>query len=101
MTFTLLPAGNTSVWVFTTDDDATPGETVSYNASTIGGPLNGNLGLNASVLQMSGVSVIGSNTLAISTINDHLTWILGATAVDHSTVPTEDSTWGRIKSLYR
>jgi hypothetical protein len=63
--------------------------------------LIGNLGLNASVLQMSGLSVLGSNTLSISTLTDHFTWVLGATAVDQSTVPAEESTWGKIKSLYR
>ena len=96
-----MPAGSTTVWVFTTDDDATSGETVSYNSANIGGPINGNLGLNASVLKMTGVSVSGSNTLSISTSADHLTWVLGATAVDQSTVPTSNSTWGGVKSLYR
>jgi hypothetical protein len=101
MMFASMPAGSTTVWVFTTDDDASSGETVSYNSTNIGGPLDGNLGLNASVLQMTGVSVVGSNTLSISTFSDHLTWVLGATAVDQGSVPTEESTWGKIKSLYR
>ena len=101
MTFTLLPAGSTTVWVFTTDDDASTGETVTYNSSNIGGPLVGNLGLNASVLQMTGTSVFGPNTLSISTGSDHLTWVLGATSIDQNTVPIRESTWGRIKSLFR
>jgi hypothetical protein len=101
MTFTTLPAGSTTVWVFTTDDDASLGETVSYNSSNIGGPLVGNLGLNASVLKMRGLSGLGSSTLSIFTSTDHLTWVLGATAVDQGTVPTPESTWGRIKSLFR
>ncbi|UCH84008.1 MAG: hypothetical protein JSW50_16515 [Candidatus Latescibacterota bacterium] len=101
MTFTGLPSGNTTVWIFTTDDDSSTGETVSYNAVNIGGPLIGNLGLNASVLQMTGTSVLGSNTLSISTVTDHLTWVLGVTAIGQSPVPAEESTWGKIKSLYR
>lgn len=101
MTFSSLPAGNTTVWVFTTDDDASLGETIAYNAANIGGPLVGNLGLNASVLQMSATSVSGSNTLSISTLTDHLTWVVGATAVDQPPVSTEEKTWSQIKSLYR
>lgn len=100
MTFTTLPAGSTTVWIFTTDDDSSPGEVVSYNSSTIGGPLVGNLGLNASVLQLTGTSVSGSNTLSIYSPNDHLTWVLGATSIDVNTVPVEKSTWGQVKSLY-
>jgi hypothetical protein len=101
MSFGVLPPGNTAVWIFTTDDDASTGETVSYNSSTIGGPLVGSLGLNGSVLQMSGTSNSTSNTLSISTTTDHFSWVLGATAVDVPPVATEETTWGRMKSLYR
>jgi hypothetical protein len=102
MTFTNLPAGSTTVWVFTTDDDATTtNETVAYNGSTIGGPLAGNLGLNASVLQMSATSGQGTNTLAISTVTDHLSWVVGATAVTLPPVGIEPSSWGDMKSGYR
>lgn len=100
MTFMNLPAGNTSAWIFTTDDDAASGETVSYNGSSIGGPIDGNLGLNATILQMSTTSVSGSNTLSISTVSDHLTWVLGATAVDQPAVPAQKTTWGEIKSRF-
>ena len=101
MIFSTLPPGNTAVWVFTTDDDASTGETISYASSTIGGPLVGNLGLNASVVKMSGTSGSGSNTLSISTSTDHFSWVLGATAVDVPPVVTEETTWGRVKALYR
>lgn len=100
MTFTTLPAGSTTVWVFTTDDDASMGESVTYNGANIGGPLIGNLGLNASVLQMTGTSAPGSNTLSISTLTDHLTWVLGATSIDQLPVPTSRKTWGEIKFLF-
>ena len=72
-----------------------------YNSSNIGGPLVGNLGLNASVLQMIGTSAVGSNTLSISTLTDHLTWVLGATSIDLVPVRTSESTWGKIKHLFR
>ena len=101
MSFSLLPPGNTAAWTFTTDDDASTGEIISYNSSTIGGPLVGNLGLNGSVMQMSGTSGANPNTLSISTTTDHFSWVLGATAVDVPPVATEETTWGRIKSLYR
>jgi len=101
MTFTSMPAGNTAVWIFTTDDDASLGETITYNSANIGGPLVGNLGLNASVLQMSGTSGSGSNNLSVSTLTDHFTWVLGATSVDHGPVPTSEMTWGSVKSLFR
>jgi hypothetical protein len=102
MTFTGLPAGSTTVWVFTTDDDAmTTNETVAYNGTNIGGPLVANLGLNASVLQMAGLSVSGANTLAITTVTDHLTWLVGATAVTLPPVGVEPSSWGTVKSSYK
>jgi hypothetical protein len=102
MTFTNLPAGSTAVWVFTTDDDGTTiNESIAYNSNNIGGPLVGNLGLNASVLQMSASSVMGANTLAITTVTDHLTWVLGATAVTLPPVGIEPSSWGNVKSGYR
>jgi hypothetical protein len=101
MTFTTVPAGTTSVWVFTTDDDASLGEVVSYNGVGIGGPLIGNLGLNASVLQMPANSQSGSNTLSIFTQSDHLTWVLGAIAVDQSPVGVERTSWGGVKAGYR
>lgn len=101
MTFATVPAGSTDVWVFTTDDDASLGETIHYNGTNIGGPLVGNLGLNASVLKMNGFSVIGPDTLSITTQTDHLTWVLGATAVKPVPVPTEKSSWGKVKGRFR
>jgi len=101
MTFTGLPPGNTAVWTFTTDDDASTGESIVYNAAAIGGPLVGNLGLNASVMQMSGTSAAGPNTLSISTVSDHFSWVMGATAVDIPPVSNEERTWGGVKALYR
>ena len=100
MMFSGLPAGSTTAWIFTTDDDSSTGEVVSYNSATIGGPLIGNLGLNASVLSMSCTSSSGSNTLSIYSPNDHLTWVLGATAIDVSPIRVEQSTWGKVKALY-
>jgi hypothetical protein len=101
MSFGALPPGNTAVWIFTTDDDASTGESVVYNGAAIGGPLVGNLGLNASVLQMSGTSNSTSNTLSISTVSDHFSWVMGATAADVPPVANEERTWGAVKALYR
>lgn len=102
VTFTGLPAGPTVAWTFTVyDDAAASGETVSYNGSAIGGPVDGNLGLNASVLQMNTTSVSGNNTLAIQTGADHMGWMVAATAVDMSPVSVDATSWSRVKSLYR
>jgi len=100
--FTGLPSGPTQAWIFTVyDDAASSGETVSYNGSTIGGPIDGNLGLNASVLQMNTTSVAGNNTISVQTGSDHMGWMVAATAVDMSPVGVEQGSWGRMKTLYR
>lgn len=102
LTFTGLPAGPTKAWTFTVyDDSAATGETVSYNGSAIGGPIDQNVGLDASVLQMSTTSVSGNNTMSIQTGSDHMGWMVAATAVDVPPVGVEPHTWGNIKALYR
>lgn len=100
--FTGMPAGSTGVWVFTVYDDSTAsGETVSYNGSTIGGPIDQFLGMNASLLQMTATSVTGSDTLSITTGMDAMGWMIGATAVKHTIVPVERRSWGRVKNEMR
>jgi hypothetical protein len=100
--FTALPAGPTTAWIFTVyDDAAASGEIVSYNGGPIGGPIDGNLGLNASVLQMSATSVSGNNTISIQTGADHMGWMLAATAVDHGPISVPPRSWGRVKRLFR
>ena len=100
--FGSLPAGNSTVWVVTAgDDNASSGETVSYNGGTIGGPLDGSLGMSASLLQMSATSVSGNNTLAITTGADHMGWMIGAVSVTLSPTGAARTSWGRLKALHR
>ena len=80
--FTGLPAGATSLSVFTISDDTTgTGEAVQYNGNSVGGPIDANLGFNASLLTMSSTSLAGSNTVSISTGSDHMGWLLATSAV--------------------
>jgi hypothetical protein len=100
--FASLPSGVTKAWVFTVyDDSMATGESVLYNNASIGGPIDQNLGPNASVLSMSTTSVSGANTMAISTGADHLAWMAAAVAIDHATVGVEPRSWGAVKGSYR
>lgn len=97
----VVPPGPTTAWVFTVYDDApTTNEAVLYNGSTIGGPLVANLGLNASILSLNTISGASPNTLSISTVTDHLGWVVGALVIDPPPVPVESVTWGEIKSRH-
>ncbi len=80
ISFTTLPAGPTTLWTLTAYDDITSsGEIVRYNGTQVGGPIDANLGLNATLLQMSGTSVSpANNSLSISTGSDSMGWVLGA-----------------------
>jgi hypothetical protein len=102
VTFTGLPSGSTDLWLFTVyDDSAASGETVAYNGSAIGGPIDGFLGLSASILQLSSTSVSGSNALSISTIADDMGWMVAGAAVLLPPVSIDAVTWGRTKTSYR
>jgi hypothetical protein len=102
VTFSGLPPGPTKAWTFTAyDDSAATGETVRYNGSVVGGPLDQNVGMNASVLQMTTTSASGSNTMSIQTGGDHLAWMVAATAVDLSPVGLTPHSWANIKALFR
>lgn len=100
--FSSLPAGPTTAWVVTSgDDNAASGESVTYNGSNIGGPLDQGLGFSASMLQMSTTSTSGNNTMAITTGADHMGWMIAAVSVTPAVTPTRPSSWGRIKALYQ
>lgn len=105
VSFTGLPGGPTTVWLVTGYDDSTAtGETVTYNGAGIGGPIDQNLGFNASLLQLSGTSTFGTNTLSITNgpaPTDHMGWMIAATSVTPVVTGTHASTWGRLKTLYR
>ena len=100
--FAGMPGGPTTLSIFTVaDDNSSTGETVSYNAANVGGPIDQNLGLNASLLVMNTTSLAGANTVAITTGNDHMAWMLATLADTPQATPTRTETWGRIKRLYR
>ncbi len=99
---TMLPSGITKAWILTCyDDNAATGEVVTYNGAPFGGPIDQNLGFNASVLQMNTTSQSGTNTLAIQTLADHLGWMVAATAVDLAPVSVDGDSWGKIKGRHR
>jgi hypothetical protein len=91
-----LPAGSNKIFAATyLDDNNNPpgstGETVTFNSSTIGGPLDKNLFLNGSLLQMTGTSGGAANTpMSISTQSDEFGWTLAATL---TTVPIPPAIW--------
>ena len=103
VSFSSSTAGATEVWVFTVNDDnSATNETVSYNSNTIGGPLDRNLGFDASLLKMVNVqSVASTNSLSINTMADHMGWMVGAAAITWPPVGVEGTTWGTVKELYR
>ncbi len=87
VTFNNLVAGSTTIHSFTVfDDNAESGEVVRYNGNPIGGPIDQSLGLNATLLTMSGTSISGANTLSLTTDPatpnvDHMHWVLAASSV--------------------
>jgi hypothetical protein len=102
VTFSGLPAGSTTAWVFTVfDDNSSTGEVVAYNGNGIGGPIDGNLGLNASLLQLSATSLSGMNRLSITTGTDHMGWMIAGVAVDYPPVPAKPTSWSALKTSYR
>jgi hypothetical protein len=83
-TFSALPAGPTDLWIFTqADGGPIPGaEQILYNSNVVGGPIDGNLGLNGSVFNISTTSLAGSNTAAVtSTGLDHYGWDVAVVVV--------------------
>ena len=100
--FTGLGEGATTVWSFTAWDDRTnTGEMVAYNGNPIGGPIDSNLGVMASLLRLEATSVNGPNTLSISTNLDSMGWLLAATAVTAPPLAVRTLTWQQVKALYR
>jgi hypothetical protein len=95
-------SGDAKVSVFTILDDAlNSGETIDYNSSTIGGPIDQNLGYLSSLIHMDTTSQTGENSLSIRTQTDHMGWMLAGVEVTMPPVSTTDSTWSAMKSLYR
>jgi len=84
--FTGIPAGPTDLSIFTVlDNNTASGETVSYNGNSIAGPIDQNLGLNASLLAATSTSIGNNNDqLSVTTGADHMGWVLATSVV---TVP--------------
>ncbi len=94
--------GKTKVSIFTVlDDTINTGETVAYNDSIIGGPIDRNLGVLASLLELDGDSFTGSNRLSIWTDTDHMGWMIAGIEVTMPPVSLSRSTWSGVKALYR
>jgi hypothetical protein len=85
--FQNLTPGPTTIYNFTVfDDNAESGEVVRYNSNVIGGPIDQSLGFNATLLQMPATSIVGSNSLSLSTDPatpgvDHLHWVFATSIV--------------------
>ena len=89
--FTGLPAGSTALSMFTvSDDNFGTGETVRYNGGADHGPLDGNLGNVASLLQFSDTALAGSNSLTVTSSQDHFGWIASASVVTTSVTPVPE-----------
>lgn len=94
--------GKTKVSIFTVlDDTINTGETVAYNGSVIGGPIDRNLGVLASLLELDGNSINGSNRISIWTGTDHMGWMVAGIEVTMPSVSLSRSTWSGVKALYR
>ena len=70
-TFSGISAGSTDVWTFTGYDSVNlpneTGETVTWNGTNVGGPLDGALGFNASLAHGTATSLSGTNTMTVNT----------------------------------
>ncbi len=90
--FSSLPVGSNKLFAATYFDDAmNTGETISFNGSLVGGPLDQNLSLNGSLTQMSGTSGTGTNKMSITTGADQFGWGLAAALT--TPVPIPASLW--------
>lgn len=96
------PSGTTKITLFTVLDDAVnTGETITYNGTPIGGPIDQNLGALASVVDLECESLLGTNTLTITTVLDQLAWMIAGFSVTQPTVPVSSTSWSTVKSLFR
>lgn len=91
MTFTGMPAGNTTLHLFTVaDDSAGSDEVIKYNSVSVGGPIDENLGNGASVVSISNLTSQSpaNNVVSISSSLDHFGWIFSATIVPEPATTT-------------
>jgi hypothetical protein len=55
-------------------------ETISFNGTTVGGPIDANLGLNASLFDLAAPGMVATNRVAITTGEDWFGWHLAVLA---------------------
>ena len=73
--FSNITAGSTDVWTFTGYDSINntnippteTGETVTWNGTNVGGPMDADIGFNTSLEKGTATSVAGNNTLSVKT----------------------------------
>lgn len=69
-TFNAVP-GPATLWLYTNGDDPGPlpvtGEEIVFNGTVVGGPIDANLGLRASLFEIPVTAIGGTNTLEIRT----------------------------------
>lgn len=75
-TFGGFSAGPGVLSLFTQADNASgeTGETIDFNGSTVGGPIDGNIGDFASLFNINVNTIAGDNTATIHTGADHFGW---------------------------
>jgi hypothetical protein len=84
MTFTGMPSGSTMLHLFTISDDAAgSNEVIKYNGLSVGGPIDENLGLGASVISIGNLTSLSpaNNVVSVTSPADHFGWIMSATIV--------------------
>lgn len=91
MTFTGLPAMTTQLHLFTMSDDVVgTNEVVDYNGTSVGGPIDENLGLGASLISIGGLTSLSpaNNVVSVTSSADHFGWIVTAAFVPEPTSAT-------------
>lgn len=84
MTFSGMPAGSTDLHLFTISDDAAgTNEDIKYNSVSVGGPIDENLGLGASVVSLANLTSTSpaNNVVSVTSSADHFGWIASVAIV--------------------
>ena len=77
--FTGFTAGSGELFIRTgADDTSSTGEMINLNGTTVGGPIDQNLGPYASLFQIPVSVVTGTNTIGINSFGDEFDWSLAA-----------------------
>jgi hypothetical protein len=65
-----------TLWIFTQADNLPSGETISFNGTVVGGPLDGSIGHWASLLKLDAPGLVKTNHATITTGDDWFGWHL-------------------------